>query len=321
MCPSISIVIPSFNQGPFIERTLLSILRQQYPGEVEIIVSDGGSTDQTVPILRAYPQVRWWSERDHGIADAINKGLSVARGDIIAIQSSDDYYLPKAFARTIECLHANDHAAIVSGCDVYLQPDGRNFSCSALDEHQVDPRSLMLRRVFPQHCTFFRREVIDRVGLLDTHIAEGAEIDFWYRALHHFSGRFFPWHTAVYQLHPQQRTQTGRRWYESLTGIIEHAENDPELGAIFRMSPDDKFNLYLRWQIQTAALAGRDDDVAALLSIARRDSRVTSETLDALALHGFLPRQRKPRGTGRHPNHTVPAIDWWRKEISGQAAA
>ena len=73
--PSISVVIPSFNQGAFIERTLLSILRQDYPGRVEVIVSDGGSSDGTIDVLNRYPQVTWWSRKDHGIADGTNRAL------------------------------------------------------------------------------------------------------------------------------------------------------------------------------------------------------------------------------------------------------
>jgi glycosyltransferase involved in cell wall biosynthesis len=95
--PDISIVIPSFNQGQYIERTLLSILKQEYPGKVEVIVSDGGSADNTVDVLKKYDkQITWWSEKDAGYADAVNKGFAKATGEIFAIQSSDDFYLQNA---------------------------------------------------------------------------------------------------------------------------------------------------------------------------------------------------------------------------------
>lgn len=319
MLPPLTVVIPSFNQGQFIERTILSILKQEYPGEVEIIVSDGGSTDGTIDVLRRYPQLRWWSERDHGIADATNKALEVAHGRLLAIQSSDDYYLPNALRLTAEHLEQHGHLALAAGCDVYLQPDRQTFACSPLDDHDVTPRSLLLRRVLPQHTTLFRREIIDRIGLLDLELPEGAEIDFWYRALHHFTGQFIPRHTAVYQMHDAQRTRTGSKWVQSVRRIVEQAERSDELGPIFRLSEDDKFNLYLRLQIEDAARAGRQADVNALLEIARNDARVASETRNALALHGFLPRAQR---TGeRHPNHAVPLIDWWQQEWRRQAAA
>lgn len=321
MLPPLSIVIPSFNQGQFIERTILSILKQDYPGEVQVIVSDGGSSDETVDVLRRYPQVRWWSEQDEGIADGTNKGLTVATGEIVAIQSSDDYYLPNALRVTAEFLEEHGELALASGCDVYLQPDGRTFACSPLDEHEVTARSLMLRRVLPQHATFFRRAVIDRIGLLNTDLAEGAEIDFWYRALHHFAGRFIPRHTAVYQVHDAQRTKTGTRWLKSVRQMVEWAEQDETLGAIFRLSEDDKFNLYLRLNLQDAARAGHDAEVRAMLEIARNDARVTGETRHQLALHGLLPRPARPADAAPHPNHAIPLIDWWQQEWRRRAAA
>src|SRR3954468_7948867 len=140
--PQLSIVIPSFNQGAFIERTLLSILQQDYPGKVQVIVSDGGSADETVSILERYPQIDWWSEKDSGFADAVNKGLSRATGEIIGIQSSDDYYLRNAFCLTIQPFLTDPDLAISTGCDIYLNPD-HSFVCSQLDNHEITPRSLL----------------------------------------------------------------------------------------------------------------------------------------------------------------------------------
>ena len=99
--PSLSIIVTSLNRASFIQRTLLSILRQDYAGKVEVIVADGGSTDGTVEVLKRYSQVTWWSERDGGIVDAINKGLAQATGEFVAIQDSDNYYLRDAFKLTL----------------------------------------------------------------------------------------------------------------------------------------------------------------------------------------------------------------------------
>src|SRR5438105_4522952 len=154
--PSVSIVIPSFNQGAFIERTILSILRQDYPGDVQVIVSDGFSRDQTLKILNRYPQIDFWSKPDNGFVDAVNKGLAAASGDIIAIQSSDDYYLRDALRLTIEPFLTNPDLSISAGCDIYLEPDQSTFSCSQLDDHEITARSLLMHRVIPQHCAFFR---------------------------------------------------------------------------------------------------------------------------------------------------------------------
>src|SRR5260221_10240603 len=99
--PKISIITPSFNQGKYIERTIQSVLSQQYPN-LEYIVVDGGSTDETLSILRKYSKIKlepgtsfsWVSEPDKGQTNAINKGLRQATGDILAYLNSDDTYLP-----------------------------------------------------------------------------------------------------------------------------------------------------------------------------------------------------------------------------------
>jgi glycosyltransferase involved in cell wall biosynthesis len=127
--PSISIIITSLNRASFIQRTLLSILRQEYAGAVQVIVADGGSTDGTVEILRRYPQVTWWSGRDGGIVDAINQGLAAATGEFVAIQDSDNYYLRDAFALTLAHAREQRDIDIFAGCDIYLESDGRTFSC------------------------------------------------------------------------------------------------------------------------------------------------------------------------------------------------
>jgi glycosyltransferase involved in cell wall biosynthesis len=305
--PSVSIIIPSFNQGRFIERTLLSILRQDYPGGVQVIVSDGGSTDETVDVLRRYPQVQWWSKRDDGLVDAVNKGFAEATGEILAIQSSDDFYLPDAFGLTIGELVRDRTLGIVSGCDVYVQPDRSTFACSRLDDHEITPRSLLMRRVIPQHCAFFRRDILDTVGELRPFIAEGAEIDLLYRALHFVRGRFIPFHTAAYQFHDEQRTRKGDRWYESLTMMVESCEREERFAERFTFDPADRRELYQRWMLQEARRAGDQRRVTTLT--AALSTFCTEETRSFLTLHGFIPKpaaRRQPR----HANHRVPDLQW-----------
>jgi len=107
MQPLFSIIIPSFNQGHFIAQTIDSILNQSYKN-VEILVIDGGSTDNTLDVLKSYnSRIFWLSEKDGGQTHAINKGLDLAKGEIIAYLNSDDYYLESTLEKVANGFNSN----------------------------------------------------------------------------------------------------------------------------------------------------------------------------------------------------------------------
>ncbi|MBU6427416.1 MAG: glycosyltransferase [Cyanobacteria bacterium REEB65] len=122
--PLLSVITPSFNQGAFIEQTIQSVLAQHIL-EFEHIVMDGGSSDETVTILRQYPHLKWVSERDRGQSDAISKGFARARGRVICWINSDDWLAPGALLRVMVALQ--DHAVCMGDC-LLTKPDGTPIS-------------------------------------------------------------------------------------------------------------------------------------------------------------------------------------------------
>ena len=124
--PSLSIVIPSYNQGEFIERTIVSILEQDYPS-LQLILMDGGSTDGTMAVVDKYRDrfaiVR--HEKDDGQADAIARGFALCTGDIMTWLNSDDTYLPGTLRRVGEYFRDHSRAEFVYGDYQLIDADDR----------------------------------------------------------------------------------------------------------------------------------------------------------------------------------------------------
>jgi glycosyltransferase involved in cell wall biosynthesis len=114
--PKLSIVMPSFNQCRYIEKSILSILNQGYPN-LQLIIIDGGSTDGTIEIIKRYSKFiyYWVSEKDRGQSDALNKGFKIADGEIYGWLNSDDIYLPQTFLYCIKTLLDNENKLLVYG--------------------------------------------------------------------------------------------------------------------------------------------------------------------------------------------------------------
>jgi glycosyltransferase involved in cell wall biosynthesis len=181
--PRISIVTPSYNQGQFIERTILSVLNQNYPN-LEYIIIDGGSTDGSVEIIKKYERylAYWVSEKDNGQADAINKGFKMATGDLVGWQNSDDIYLPGAFEKVVQVFSKFPNISIVFGSslmiDVHDNKIGENmFTPFSVINHFYGGTS----SINNQGC-FWRSGMFSRIGMLDTQFHFSMDSEFFLRA-------------------------------------------------------------------------------------------------------------------------------------------
>ena len=133
----VSIVTPSLNQGRFIEETILSIKNQSYPN-IEHIIVDGGSTDNTLDIIKKYDgtyNMRWLSEPDEGQSDAINKGWKMSKGEIIAYLNSDDTYMPRAVETAVKFLTEHPDISMVYGGFNYIDEHGEVIRQSTAGEY------------------------------------------------------------------------------------------------------------------------------------------------------------------------------------------
>jgi len=218
--PSISLVTPSLNQGKFIRATIESVLSQDYP-DLDYRVQDGGSTDETLAVLREYEgRVAFVSEKDRGQADAINRGLSKATGDVLGYLNSDDVLLPGALSAVGEVFASDPELLFLWGRASYLDKAGRVVS-----PYLVKPDAIA--RVadacfVAQPAAFFRRKVWDEIGPFDESLHHTMDYDYWLRIAARYPQskmRFLDRELAGCRMHADAKTVAG--WDRALDEIME----------------------------------------------------------------------------------------------------
>lgn len=233
MHPKISIVTASYNQGQFIEQTIASVLDQQYPN-LEYIIIDGGSTDNSIEIIKHYAShLKYWvSEKDQGQANAINKGLQYCTGDIFNWLNSDDYLEPGALHKIAEAF-ADEQVQMVAG-------QVRNFS-TAMEEiipnQHLSPEGLMCWKPgvkFVQPGAWMRRSFIEQCGGIDEQFHYAFDWDLYIRYLYQFPAvKETPDLLVHFRLHEQSKTQSlSERFVLEERKIIEKIYRLPEFKGI-----------------------------------------------------------------------------------------
>ena len=184
--PSITIVTPSLNQGSFIEATIVSVLSQNYP-KLEYIVADGGSTDNTLNVLKKYSgKLQWYSKKDKGQTEAINNGLRMSTGAIVAYLNADDILLPGSLLLVAEMFAKHKEAKWLTGQCRIINENGKGirpiFSLyKNLLLYLRSYRSLLVTNYISQPATFWRRSLLETCGLLDEDLHYVMDYEYWLR--------------------------------------------------------------------------------------------------------------------------------------------
>jgi glycosyltransferase involved in cell wall biosynthesis len=175
----ISIITPSFNQGMFIEQTIISVLHQQY-ADFEHIIIDGKSSDNTLTILQRYcSKIRYISEKDKGQADAVNRGIKIASGEIIGWLNSDDLYMPNSLEKVADFFEENPEYDIVYGNAYFV--DEKGSITGEYPTQNFNYKKLADRCYICQPSVFFRKKIINDIGYLDESLHLCLDYEFWMR--------------------------------------------------------------------------------------------------------------------------------------------
>lgn len=220
-CLSISVVIPCYNRRRFIGDAIQSVLDQAYPGDLEILVSDDGSTDDSREIVRSYgPPVRLVerpsSAKARGPAVARNRAIEVVRNDIVAFMDSDDVYYPGYLRSAAEFLQANPDVDLVFGNLHVMDADGRRGGLYAQTPSYPSARTIPLETLLelfvPCNTVLVRKRVLDKVGSFNEDLYICEDKDLWLRIAEN-GGRivYLPVSAAYWRQHGDQTTAPDQR--------------------------------------------------------------------------------------------------------------
>ena len=183
----ISIITPSFNQGAYIERTIRSVLQQEVNFPFEYIIVDGGSTDETPGILKKYSErIQWISEKDRGQSDALNKGISMAKGGIIGYLNSDDIYLQGTLQKVADQFALNPETKWLYGMAGMINDQDAEIRkwiswYKKISSRAFNYRRLLRENYISQPAVFFKKQAFDLVGGFDPGLHYAMDYDLWLR--------------------------------------------------------------------------------------------------------------------------------------------
>jgi glycosyltransferase involved in cell wall biosynthesis len=298
--PTISIVVPSYNQGIFLEETLRSILLQNYPS-IELIIIDGGSKDETVDIIKKYePWIKYWvSEKDKGQSDAINKGFARVTGDIVTWLCSDDLFTKAALKKVANIFSdLGDDIGLIYGGATLFGENIKSTETWGYDDAGIE--RYIAGQAFPQPSAFFKRKFLQKAGNWvreDLHM--GMDFDLFARL-----GCVCKFHSvkeifSLYRLHPASKTVSQysgfiEDWTRSFGNLcrnfgwhdlVEKMETIPQLSVFLNysypfkaneqmiLSVDKKLALFyhLCYWLKSCYQNKRRDDARQILAILKKD--------------------------------------------------
>lgn len=258
--PSISVVIPSFNQGEFIEETILSVVGQQYPN-LEVLVIDGGSTDNTIEIIEKYTEKisYWHSKKDKGQADAINQGMNLCSGDIVCWLNSDDVYLPGTLLDIgKKFVGRSEENYLIYGGAVTINQSNEPISSGCQTAAPLEKFRLTYEDFIVQPSSFWTRKLWQSVGELNIDYNYVLDWEWFIRASKIAEFEYVRRFYSVYRYHPGHKSSNG--------GIRRRKEI---LDVVTKYSSDYWINLYLECEKFYDKIKGRRE-LLNLVKIPRR---------------------------------------------------
>jgi len=257
----ISIITPSYNQAGFLKKTIESVISQKGDFELEYIVMDGGSTDGSVEILKNTEdklngnnriKFIWKSEKDKGQSDAINKGLKIATGDIVAYLNSDDIYLNGCLQNVAQTFISSPEAKWLTGYCRIINEHDRPIQSSIMKYknfwlNRSSLKKLLVLNYIAQPATFWRKELLDKIGFFDEKLHYTMDYDYWLRIIKKFNLLVLKEYLAGFRIHSSskggaqyvkqfdQDLEVCKKYSNSKLSILLHRVHNSMIKAIYRI--------------------------------------------------------------------------------------
>jgi glycosyltransferase involved in cell wall biosynthesis len=222
--PLVTVVTPSYNQGRFIRATIESVLSQDYPN-LQYIIMDGGSTDETAAVVSEYgSRLTWISEKDRGQSHAINKGFRIAKGEIVSWLNSDDFILPRAVRHAVTAFENNPRAGAVYGEGYLIDERGSITGRFPATVPFNLWKMIYLSDYILQQTSYFRKSTLDEVGYVDENLHWGMDWDLYIRIGKRYPIQYIPEYMGCLREYQTAKTFSGggRRFRELASIMRRH---------------------------------------------------------------------------------------------------
>jgi glycosyltransferase involved in cell wall biosynthesis len=233
--PLVTVITPAYNRSSYLDETITSVLGQDYPN-IEYIVLDDGSTDETLAVIKSYSdRIVWSSHPNIGETRTVNKGFSMAHGDIIGVVNSDDPLLPGAVSRIVQ--HFIERSDLLVAYPDWLMIDENGAVIQSVATYEYNYANMVRRHhCLPGPGTFFRLEVLEKLGGRDPQFRYVADFDFWIRAGLLGTFKRVPEKLATFRVHSDSASvnQMGKAMAEEHFRLIEKLYSFSELPVAIR---------------------------------------------------------------------------------------
>lgn len=256
--PLVTVITPSYNQGRFIKETIESVLTQSY-SNIEYIVVDGGSTDETLSILESYKdRLVYISEKDKGQSDAINKGFRMAHGEIVAWLNSDDVYEPGCVQKAVDEFKKNRDLGLVYGDGYIISEDSTKIRVFEYTQEFDFWKLVNLWDYVMQPAAFFRLDKLKEVGYLDIDLKYCMDWDLWIKLASVSEVKYIPSLLACSREYELTKTSTGgnERLDEISALLRKYSKKSDPVGiksyrasTLYVSNKDSVFRFFWVWNI------------------------------------------------------------------------